>query len=155
MRNPRIVVSAALLALLAAPASAQSSIEGWLNGFAMELGKTRANYTAVAQNVRCCEDSKKKVDDAFDSASASLARAMDGARRKSGTVCSRLDLLSMRVGFAGLWVGVLGLETEDGKNKGAALAQTSAQLKRMSQDLRGMDGSVKAYQARIGCPKRG
>lgn len=145
----------AVLALtaLTVPASAQTSWESWLNGYAMELGKVRANYTGIAAGVGCCADSKQKVDENWEKANELLAEALANSRQKetSFAMCSAMDLMGLRISLTGLRVRFLAQTSMEDANKGSTSSQTEAQLRRIAEDMKTMSKSLKAYQVKIGC----
>lgn len=103
---------------------AQGSVESWLNGFAMELGKTRANYTAIAQG---------KLGFGF---------------------CSSMDFLGIHIGFTNIRVNILKRSAGEGENAGSTSAQTTRQLENLVSDMRGMVTSVRAHKEKVGCRSR-
>ncbi|MEL7190200.1 MAG: hypothetical protein AAGK17_11655 [Pseudomonadota bacterium] len=155
MRFPKSFLCFAILALWGSPASAQSSFESWLNGFAMELGKTRANYTAIVQNVDCCAPDRRQVEETWNKVNATLAGTLEFSRRKHvGIVfCKSTHLLGLQVNLTSLHIRLLARETRRAANLDAANTDNASKLERIAADVQRLDQSVKAYHSRIGCPK--
>ncbi len=155
MRFSKSVFCVAILAVWVSPASAQSSFESWLNGLAMELGKTRATYMATVQTVDCCEENKQEVEETWSKVDATLASTVEYSRQKHvGIVfCKSTHLLGLQVNLTSLHIRLLARETGRAANPGAANADSALKLERIAADVQRLDQSVKAFHTRIGCPK--